>query len=251
MDLGLAGKNAIITGGSKGIGRCTALALAAEGANVAICARGQEALDATAEEIRALGVQAHAAACDVSDAGALEKFLNGARTALGSVDILINNTSGFGMTDDEAGWKVSVDVDLMATVRATQQVIPWMSDAGGGSIVHISSISGLEPGSPPAYAAVKAALFNHAKTMAQNLAPQNIRVNCVAPGSIFFEGGFWDMVKQGNREMFDGVVAGIPYGRMGKPEEVADTIVFVASPRANWVSGATLVVDGVQHKGIY
>jgi 3-oxoacyl-[acyl-carrier protein] reductase len=251
MDLGLAGKNAIITGGSKGIGRCTALALAAEGANVAICARGQEALDATAEEIRALGVQAHAAACDVSDAGALEKFLNGARTALGSVDILVNNTSGFGMTDDEAGWKVSVDVDLMATVRATQQVIPWMSDAGGGSIVHISSISGLEPGSPPAYAAVKAALFNHAKTMAQNLAPQNIRVNCVAPGSIFFEGGFWDMVKQGNREMFDGVVAGIPYGRMGKPEEVADTIVFVASPRANWVSGATLVVDGVQHKGIY
>ena len=251
MDLGLAGKNAIITGGSKGIGRCTALALAAEGANVAICARGQEALDATAEEIRALGVQAHAAACDVSDAGALEKFLNGARTALGSVDILVNNTSGFGMTDDEAGWKVSVDVDLMATVRATQQVITWMSDAGGGSIVHISSISGLEPGSPPAYAAVKAALFNHAKTMAQNLAPQNIRVNCVAPGSIFFEGGFWDMVKQGNREMFDGVVAGIPYGRMGKPEEVADTIVFVASPRANWVSGATLVVDGVQHKGIY
>jgi 3-oxoacyl-[acyl-carrier protein] reductase len=251
MDLGLKGKNAIITGASKGIGRCTALALAAEGVNIAICARGQEALDVTLKDISASGVRTFGVTCDVADPVALKKFLNDARAGLGGVDILINNPSGFGMTDDEAGWKVSIDVDLMATVRATQQVTPWMAEAGGGSIIHISSISGLEPGSPAPYAAVKAALFNHAKTAAQNLAAQNIRVNCVAPGSIFVEGGFWDMVKQGNRAMFDGVVAGIPFGRMGTPEEVADVIAFIASPRANWVSGSTLVVDGVQHKGIY
>ena len=199
MDLGLKGKNAIITGGSKGIGRSTALGFAAEGANVAICARGAEALESTRRELAALGVKTFAASCDVGNAEALTKFMNDAYAALGGVDILINNPSGFGMTDDEAGWKVSIDVDLMATVRASQQVVPWMAAAGGGAIIHISSISGLEPGSPPAYGAVKAALVNHAKTMAQALAPKNIRVNCVAPGSIYFEGGFWETVKTHNR----------------------------------------------------
>jgi 3-oxoacyl-[acyl-carrier protein] reductase len=251
MDLGLKGKNAVVTGGSKGIGRCTALALAAEGANVAICARGAAAHDATRDAIAATGVAVHATCCDVADGAALARFLAGAREALGGVDILINNPSGFGLTDDDAGWQLSVDVDLMATVRATRTVIPWMEAAGGGSIVHISSISGLESGSPPAYAAVKAALFNHAKTMAQLVAGKNIRINCVAPGSIFVEGGFWDVVKQSNRAMYDGVVATIPCGRMGTPEEVADAVVFVASPRASWISGVTLVVDGVQHKGIF
>ena len=251
MDLKLKGKNAIITGGSKGIGRCTALQLAEEGANVAICARGQEALDATCADIESAGVNAYGATCDVSDAEALSGFLNDARDALGGADVLINNTSGFGLTDDEAGWKVSVDIDLMATVRATQQVVPWMEASGGGSIVHISSISGLEPGAPPAYSCVKAALVCHAKTMAQELAPKNIRVNCIAPGSIFIEGGFWDVVKQNNRAMYDGIVSTIPFGRMGTAEEVADAIVFVASPRANWMSGVTVVVDGVQHKGIF
>jgi 3-oxoacyl-[acyl-carrier protein] reductase len=251
MDLGLNGKNAIVTGGSKGIGRCTALLFAAEGANVAICARGQEALDATCAEIEAAGVKAYGATCDVGDADSLSAFLDGAHGALGGVDILVNNPSGFGLTDDEAGWRVSIDVDLMGTVRATHKVVPWMAAAGGGSIVHISSISGLEPGAPPAYSAVKVALVTHAKTMAQELAPKNIRVNCVAPGSIFFEGGFWDVVKQNNRAMYDGIVSTIPFGRMGTPEEVADAIVYVASSRANWVSGVTVVVDGVQHKGIF
>jgi len=251
MDLGLKDKNVAITGGSKGIGRCAALQFASEGANVAFCARAQKALDETRADIENLGVKTFASTCDVSDAQQLEIFLNDTRNALGSIDILINNTSGFGLTDDEAGWKLSVDVDLMASVRATHQVTPWMKEAGGGSIVHISSISGLEPGSPPAYSAVKAALVSHAKTMAQELAPQNIRINCVAPGSIFIEGGFWDTIKQNNKPMYDGIVSTIPFGRMGKPEEVADTIVFVASPRANWMSGVTVVVDGVQHKGIF
>lgn len=251
MDLGLKGKNVVITGGSKGMGRSAALQFAEEGANVAICARGQEALDATKAELEATGAKAFAASCDVGDADALAGFLNDARDALGGVDVLINNPSGFGMTDDEPGWKVSIDVDLMASVRATQQVVPWMEAAGGGSIVHITSISGLEGGYPGPYTTVKTALVGHMKTMAVTLAPMNIRVNCIAPGSIYFEGGFWDVVKENDKAMFDGVVSTIPFGRMGKPEEVADAIVFVASPRASWVSGATIVVDGVQHKGIF
>lgn len=251
MDLGLAGKNAIVTGGSRGIGRATALEFAAEGANVAICARGQEALDKTRAELESVGVKVHAASCDVADAASLTAFLDGANDALGGIDILINNPSGFGLTDDEAGWEASYNIDLMATVRATWQVVPWMRARGGGSIIHISSISGLESGSPPAYSAVKAGLVAHAKTLAAQLAPDGIRVNAIAPGSIEFAGGFWDMIKQQNRDMYDATLANIPVGRMGTAEEVAAAIVFIASPKAQWVSGAMLAVDGVQHKGVF
>lgn len=251
MDLGLAGKNAIITGASRGIGRATALEFAAEGANVAICARGQEALDNTRSELEAKGVNVHAAICDVSDPGSLKSFLNGANDALGGIDILVNNPSGFGLTDDEAGWEASLNVDLMATVRASWQVVPWMAARGGGAIIHISSIAGLESGSPPAYSAVKAGLIAHAKTLAAQLASQRIRVNTIAPGSIEFPGGFWEMIKAENREMYDATLATIPFGRMGTAQEVATTIVFIASPKASWVSGATLLVDAVQHKGIF
>ena len=251
MELGLAGKNAIITGASRGMGRATAHEFATEGANVAICARGQESLDSTRTELEAKGVKVFAQTCDVADAESLSSFLSGANDALGGVDILVNNPSGFGLTDDEDGWEASLNVDLMATVRGTWQVVPWMKARGGGSIVHISSIAGLEGGSPPAYSAVKAALVTHAKTMAQQLAPEGIRVNAIAPGSIEFAGGFWDMIKQQNRDMYDATLATIPSGRMGKAEEVAATVVFLASPKAQWVSGAMLLVDGVQHNGIF
>lgn len=251
MDLELKNKNVIITGASRGIGRSTALAFAAEGANVAICARGQEALDNVTQEIEALGVKAYAASCDVADAEALKGFLNGAKNAFGSINALVNNTSAFCAEDDEAAWKASVDIDLMATVRATQTVIPWLTEAGGGSIVHVSSISAMDLHGTPAYAATKAGVLNHAKNMAVSLAPQNIRVNSVAPGSIYFKGGLWEQIKESNVDWYNGALSQIPFGRMGKPEEVADAIVYLSSARASWVSGATLVVDGVQHKGIF
>lgn len=249
MDLGLKGKGAVVTGGSKGIGRAIATALAEEGANVAICARGEEALAATSEELQARGVKVHASSCDVSDAESLGAFLESSRDALGGIDVLVNNASGFGVSDDEAGWQAGFSVDMMAAVRATWKVIPWMEEAGGGAVVHISSTSGLEAGSPPAYAAVKAALMSHSKTLANQLAPKKIRVNCVAPGSIEFPGGMWETIKKVNPPMYQGILSSIPFGRLGTAEEVANAVVFLASERASWISGVTLSVDGVQHKG--
>ncbi|MCP5060283.1 MAG: SDR family oxidoreductase [bacterium] len=249
MDLGLADKAVVITGGSKGIGRATALAFAGEGANVAICARSEGPLEETAKEIEARGVRAYAAPCDVADASSLGGFLDDARAALGGVDVLVNNASGFGVSDDEAGWAAGFNVDMMASVRATWKVVPWMSEAGGGSVIHISSTSGLEAGSPAAYAAVKAALMSHSKTLAINLAPRGIRVNTVAPGSIEFPGGMWETVKKVNNEMYEGIRNSIPFGRLGTAEEVAAATVFLSSAPASWITGITLAVDGGQHKG--
>jgi 3-oxoacyl-[acyl-carrier protein] reductase len=176
-------------------------------------------------------------------------FLESARKALGSVDVLVNNASGFGFSDDETGWQAGIDVDLMAAVRATRTVTPWMAQSGGGVIIHIASISGLEAGSPPAYAAVKAALISHSKTLAVSLAAKKIRVNVVAPGSIEFPGGGWDRMKRNDRPFYDSVLARIPWGRMGTVDEVADAVVFLSSSRATWITGACLTVDGGQHKG--
>jgi len=249
LDLGLKGKGVIVTGASKGIGRSIALEFAQEGANVAICARGEEALAKTADEVSALGVKVHAQVCDVADEASFLAFLDSSREALGGVVALVNNTSGFGVTDDEGGWAAGWSVDMMAAVRGTWKVSPWLEESGGGSITHISSTSGLEAGSPPAYAAVKAALISHSKTMAAQLAPKGIRVNCVAPGSIEFPGGMWQTIKKVNAPMYETIRDSIPFGRLGTPEEVAAAVVFLASERASWISGVTLSVDGVQHKG--
>jgi 3-oxoacyl-[acyl-carrier protein] reductase len=248
MDLELRGKGVIVTGASRGIGRSIALAFAEEGASLAVCARGAEGVEKIAGELRAKGAKVHAAPCDVGDGKALDAFLEGAHKALGRVDVLVNNPSALAMNDDEAAWKASFDVDLMASVRALWKVVPWM-EKDGGSIVHISSLSGRMAGSPPAYAALKAAMISHAKTLSTALAPKKIRVNVVAPGAIDFPGGFWDMVRQHQKPMYDGTLATIPSGRMGTPEEVANTVVFLASSRASWVTGVTLGVDGGQYPG--
>jgi 3-oxoacyl-[acyl-carrier protein] reductase len=250
MDLGLRGKGAIVTGASKGIGRAIALGLADEGASVAICARGAEALRDTERELVERGVRVCAGVCDVGDPAALDAFLESARRALGRLDILVNNASALALFpgDDEAAWQASLSVDLMAAVRASAKVVPWMTEGGGGCIVHVASASGLEAGSPPAYAAAKAALISHSKTLAVALAGQRIRVNVVAPGSIEFPGGIWETIRHGNPEFFGTVLATIPWGRMGTPEEVANAVVFLASEPASWITGVCLGVDGGQRK---
>jgi 3-oxoacyl-[acyl-carrier protein] reductase len=244
LQLDFEGKRVIVAGGSRGIGRSIALGFAAAGAAVSICARGADTLAKTKAE---LGPSAHAATCDLSDGAQVSRYIGEAAEALGGIDILVNNASGFGMTDDEAGWEASITVDLLATVRASRVALPYLEKAGGGAIVNISSISGLQPtGRSPAYGAVKAAVVQLTMSQAVALARKKIRVNCVAPGSIEFPGGSWERAKTSNPTLYRHTLETIPFDRLGRPEEIANVVLFIASPLANWVTGQTIIVDGGQ-----
>ena len=247
MQIELKGKRAIVMGGSKGIGRSIALGLAGAGAAVSICARGRGALDATVGAIEARGVAAHGGECDLADRAAIPPYVAAAAQALGGIDILVNNASGFGTADDEADWAKSLDIDLMATVRASHAAIPHMEKAGGGAILNISSISGYHASARSApYAAVKAAVINYTMSQALILAPKKIRVNAIAPGSIEFPGGMWEERKTSNPKLYGAILRSIPWGRLGAPEEVANAALFLCSDAASWVTGQTLSVDGGQ-----
>jgi len=246
MELGLKGKSVVVTGASRGIGFAIAEAFALEGANISICGRDTSSLRNAEARLSVHGTSVHAFSCDVADPENIAGFITDSTAALGGIDVLVNNPSGFGEIDDEDGWRKSIDVDLLGLVRVTRHAIPVM-EKSGGNIIHISSISGLmaSPESPP-YGAVKAAVAHYTMSQAALLAEKNIRVNCIAPGSIYFKDGVWDEVKRDDPALFDAVVAEIPFGRMGKPEEIATAAVFLASDAANWITGQTLAVDGGQ-----
>lgn len=252
MDLELKGRNCVVLGGSRGIGRAIALGLATEGANVAICARTESALRATEDDLLTKGVTAYAESCDIADPPQLVTFLENSRQALGGIDVLVHNASALATGPTLADWQASIDVDLMAAVRACDTVIPWMAEAGGGSILFVSSISGLEADPSPGfgYAATKAALIAYAKKLGIMLAAQGIRVNAIAPGSTEFEGGVWDGIKHGDPELYESVRRSIPWGRLGTPEEIADVALFLVSRRARWITGECVSVDGGQHRGM-
>ncbi len=247
MNISLKGKRAVVAGGSRGIGRSIALALAGAGANVSICARGADGLKAAAADIGKHGVQVHWAPCDLADAAAIAGYVESAASTLGGIDILVNNASGFGSTDDEAGWAASLNIDVMATVRASHAAIPHIAKTGGGAILNISSISGYRASARSApYAAVKAALINYTQSQAVMLADKRIRVNAIAPGSIEFPGGLWEKRKTDNPPLYQATLKSIPWGRFGAPEEIATAALFLVSDMASWVTGQTLTVDGGQ-----
>lgn len=237
----------VVAGGSKGIGRSIALAFAEAGAAVSVCARGEAALDEVRHEIASHGVTAHTQSCDLADAASIESYIQEAAEALGGIDVLVNNASGYGFSDDDDGWLAGFNVDLMAAVRASRHALPYLRKSSHGSILHTSSIAAFHPGvRGPAYAAVKAALNQYTTSQALQLAEHRIRVNAIAPGSIEFPDGLWDRRKTEAPELYQRTLAKIPFGRFGKPEEIAHTALFLASPLASWITGQTLCVDGGQ-----
>jgi 3-oxoacyl-[acyl-carrier protein] reductase len=247
MRIDLGGRRAVVAGGSRGIGRAIALGLAEAGADVSICARGADALAAARDEIARHGRKTHAAACDLADAAAIPRYIEAAADALGGIDILVNNASAFGTSDDEAGWAASVAVDLMATVRTTRVALPWLEKSEAGTVLNISSISGFRASArTPPYGAAKAAVLEYTQTMAAQFARKGIRVNCIAPGSIEFPGGTWERAKNNNPNLYNAILRSIPFGRLGAPEEVARVAVFLCSPLAGWVTGQNIAVDGGQ-----
>ncbi len=255
MDLGLNGKVALVTGSSRGIGRAITLGLAEEGCSVSLCARGEERLRQTEAEARSLGVQTVATTVDMMQVDGAQQVVQNTLDALGPIDILINNVGGsqwtpFGDVADEE-WNEIFDMNLWAAVRSTRAALPSMQEHGSGVVITISSIFGRESGGPVTYNAAKAAEISMAKTLAKELAPNGIRGNTIAPGSIIFPGGNWQKRLDADPEGIGNFVKQeIPWGRFGKPEEVANVVVFVASPRASWVTGACINVDGCQSRSL-
>jgi 3-oxoacyl-[acyl-carrier protein] reductase len=259
MDLQLTDKVALVTGSSRGLGLASARALAAEGCRVCICARGEEALRRAAADLSAVASRPDAVlavAADLTAERGIDEVFGRLFERFGGIDVLVNSLGlarGAGIADTtDAEWQEAFDSTLYPAIRASRLAVPSMRARGGGAIVMIASIYGRESGGRMTYNAVKAAEISLAKSMAQQLARDGIRVNSVAPGSISFPGGSWWKRQQADPEgMAEFVRRELPFGRFGRAEEVGDVVAFLASPRASWISGASVTVDGCQSRSLF
>jgi 3-oxoacyl-[acyl-carrier protein] reductase len=254
MDLKLAGKAALVTGGSRGIGLRTARLLAEEGCDLGICGRDAAGVEAAAAELRAMGVRVTALPADVTVPAEAAAFVERCAAELGRIDILINNVGGSAgkvmlMDTTDEDWQLTFGFNAFQIVRMTRLIVPHLRRQGGGAIVNLASISGWQPqlAGSAQYGAAKSAVIFMTERLALELARDHIRVNTISPGSITWEGGGWDDYRRADPEGYATYVReGFPMGRLGAPEEVAEVIVFMASPRSHWVNGRNIPVDGLE-----
>jgi 3-oxoacyl-[acyl-carrier protein] reductase len=246
MDLQLTGRRALVTGASRGIGRAIAIELAREGCDLALCARGTEPLDALAKELREQGRTVYTQSVDVSDEQAVTGFVEAAAEQLSGLDVVVSNVSAGALKGPDQ-WRNSFAADLLALVRLVEGAVPHLERSEAASVVVIGTTSAfdtLPPASANSYAAMKAAVLEHASGLGHALAPKGIRVNTVSPGPIDFPGGAWDRLRETRPEFYEGIRARIPLGRLGRAEEVARAVAFLASPAASFCNAVNLVVDG-------
>ncbi len=245
MDLDLKGKKVLITGATKGIGRAIAETFVAEGAHIAICARNAELVQKTVDELKAKGATVYGGSVDVSDTTALKAWIDDSAAMLGGIDVYVSNVSALGTTNNSETWQKSWEIDMRGTVIGIDAALLHIEKSQAGAIVIVNTTGSVQVFGPPTpYPAVKAAMLAHMKYMSAFLAPKNIRINAVSPGSIYFEGGVWDRRRQNEPERYERMLKLNPMGRFGKPEEVASAVVFLASPCSAYTSGTNLVVDG-------
>ncbi|HWA90917.1 MAG TPA: SDR family oxidoreductase [Rhizomicrobium sp.] len=248
MDLHLKGKNAVVLGGSRGIGRAIAELFAAEGANVAICARNADEVYETTQAIMAKGVNATAGNFDISDGAELKTWIEYAGEKNGGIDMLVSNAGAMAQGADPASWEANFKLDVLGAVNAFDAARPFLEAAaektGDASFTIIASVSAAESDNASSYGPMKAALIHYAKGLARQHAKRRIRANVVSPGMVYFKGGVWNRVEQGNPDYFKQAVARNPTGRCATPEEIANATVFLASPVSSYTTGVNLLVDG-------
>lgn len=251
MDLQLTGRTALVTGGTKGIGRAIVDELAAEGARVAFCARTDTDVEKAEDELRSAGHDVAGTALDVGDAAALSAWVEASAERFGGIDVVVANVSALAIGPGEENWRSSFEVDLMHTVRLVEAALPHLERSDAASVIAVSSVSGREIDfADGSYGVMKGALVHYMSGLSYDLAAKGIRANAVSPGNVYFDGGVWQNIEQNNRELYDLALGLNPTGRMGTPEETAYAVAMLASPRASRISGTNLVVDGALTRGV-
>jgi 3-oxoacyl-[acyl-carrier protein] reductase len=248
MDLQLKGKRAAVLGGTRGIGRAIAETLAAEGADVAVCARNREQVEEAVAALSKKGVRATGSAVDIAKGAELKAWIEDVAKTFGGLDILVSNASALTMGAHAEAWESLLKIDILGAVNSFEAARPHLeksaAERGDASFVMISSVSAAETQNGNAYGAIKAALIHYAKGLARECAKRKVRVNVVSPGTIYFKGGVWEMIEKNMPDRYNAAMKSNPTGRMGTPQEIANATVFLASPVSSFTTGANLIVDG-------